>query len=281
MKRKRGAAWRGAAAAATVSPMRPDLHADFTRRLVAGLAGDRRVLGVVALGSSSGEPPPPDEWSDHDLFLVVAPGAQEPFRQDLGWLPDASELVHWYRETEHGLKALYRSGHLVELAVFAPEELAVARVNRMRVVLDRGGVAERMEAVRAASGEAARREAPGDDWLMGQLLTALLVGAGRWRRGERLSGGRMVKGAALEPLLRLLGRHLPAPGEGRLDGLDPFRRFEAVLPALGAEIDEALREEPPEAARRLLGLAVRELGGRLPRFPHAGAAAVGAALGQR
>ena len=54
----------------------------FTERLRASLEGDGRVLGLVALGSMSGEPPAADQYSDHDFFAVV------------------------------------RSGHLLELAVF-------------------------------------------------------------------------------------------------------------------------------------------------------------------
>ena len=32
----------------------------------------------------------PDEWSDHDFFLISQPGEQEALRQDLSWLPRTS-----------------------------------------------------------------------------------------------------------------------------------------------------------------------------------------------
>src|SRR5439155_1580337 len=119
----------------------------FSERLRERLATDERVLGLVALGSMSGEPPP-DQWSDHDFFVISRPGEQERMRTELSWLPDGEEIVLAYRETAHGVKVLYRDAHLLEFAVFDPEEMSVARINRFRVLLDRGGVAERTRALR-------------------------------------------------------------------------------------------------------------------------------------
>src|SRR5207237_44114 len=51
----------------------------FSERLHQRLAADERVLGLVALGSMSGEPPP-DQWSDHDFFVITRPGEQERMR---------------------------------------------------------------------------------------------------------------------------------------------------------------------------------------------------------
>jgi hypothetical protein len=251
--------------------MRPDHYQNFTERLCSRLEGAPEVVGLVAVGSMSGDPPPPDEWSDHDFFVVVAPGSQERFRSRLDWLPDAGEVALSFRETAHGVKVLYRSAHLLEFAVFGPEELSLARVNRYRVLLDRADVAARMRALREETARAGR--GPDDAWLCGQLLTALLVGAGRFWRGERLSGQQLVRSAAIGHLLRLIERHLPPERPGSLDDLDPFRRFESAYPALGRELEEALALEVPAAARALLSLATRELGQRLP-FPAEGAAAV-------
>src|SRR5437660_8165424 len=117
----------------------------FSERLHQRLAADERVLGLVALGSMSGEPLP-DEWSDHDFFVITRPGEQERMRTDLSWLPDAEAIAFSYRETAHGLKVFYSSAHLLEFAVFDFAELQLARVNRYRTLLDRGGVEERMRA---------------------------------------------------------------------------------------------------------------------------------------
>ena len=90
----------------------------FTEELRLKLAGDDRVLALIALGSMAQQDYQPDEWSDHDFFVITIQGVQEDMRQDLSWLPRAEELVFHFRETEHGVKALYRGGHLLEFAIF-------------------------------------------------------------------------------------------------------------------------------------------------------------------
>jgi hypothetical protein len=245
---------------------------DFTVRLRERLAADGRVVGLVALGSMSGEPPEPDEWSDHDFFVISRPGEQEGLRTELSWLPDASEISFGFRETAHGLKVLYRSGHLLEFAVFDLDELSVARVNRYRTLLDRADVEERMRGLRERSAAEAEQRQGDSRWLSGQLITALLVGAGRYLRGERLAGRAAVQAAAGH-LVQLLSRVLPAE-HGVLDSLDPLRRFERAHPRVGEEIDDALGRPSPEAALLLLRLAQRELADRLPEFPKDAARAV-------
>jgi hypothetical protein len=229
--------------------MHPDDYRRFTERLRERLAEDERVLGLVALGSMSGELPAPDEWSDHDFFVLTRSGEQERMRNQLGWLPDHEQIAFAYRETAHGVKVLYRSAHLLEFAVFDLSELELARINRYRTLLDRGGIEERMRALRERTARELSR--PDPRWLAGQLVTSLLIGADRYRRGERLAGR-----ARLQEAVRFLVQLLePAPP----DSLDPLRRFEQAFPALGRELDAALEQTVPEAAARLLAIARREL----------------------
>jgi hypothetical protein len=257
--------------------MTPAAYEDFTERLRLRLEREPDVLGLVALGSMSGEGAPADAWSDHDFFVVVAPGTQERFRTDLAWLPDAGSVALAFRETAHGLKVLFESGHLAEFAVFDPEELHLARVNRYRVLLDRADVARRMAQVRAATAAIA----PADDrHQLGQFLTNLLVGVGRWRRGERLSGDLLVRSGALGHLLRLLAARVPADDPAAVDGLDPFRRVERAWPRIAAGIHAALEGDTPSAAAGLLEIARRELRDRL-EWPATAAEAVGRAIAGR
>jgi hypothetical protein len=241
--------------------MTPDAHAAFTARLLTRLSEEPDVLGVVTLGSSSGLTPGPDAFSDHDFFVVTRPGVQERFRADLRWLPDAAEVVLQFRETVHGVKALYASGHLAEFAVFDPDELALARVNRYRVLLDRDDVASRLAAVHAAT-RAATATPPDLHWHAGQFLTELVVAAGRATRGETLSGHQRIRAAALQHLVVLVRAHHPE--HARRDDLDATRRFEQALPAIGHALDAALQLPVVAAAQALLALADRELGDLLP-----------------
>jgi predicted nucleotidyltransferase len=248
----------------------------FSEELRRRLETDERVVGLVALGSMARRDYAPDAFSDHDFFVITRPGEQEHFRKESRWVPEAGRLVLWMRETAHGVKALFESGHLLEFAAFSPDELHLARVNRYRVLLDRGGVEETLAAV---ARHTAQQGAPDDGWLLGQFVTQLLIGAGRYARGERLSGHSRVKEDALRHLVRLLTRHVHSEQAALLDDLDAVRRFERVFPTLGQELNAALAQETPQAALRMLDMAERELKERLGgSFPSSAFAAVRARL---
>lgn len=237
---------------------------EFTDALVATLSSDERVTGLVALGSMAARDYQPDEWSDHDFFVITPTGVQEELRQDVSWLPRSDRIAYWYRETDHGLQVFYDDGHLLEFAVFDLEEIGLAGVNRYRVLLDRGGVEERMAEVAATT---AARVRASDEHEFGKLLGCVLVGAGRARRGEELSGGMFVKDLGLRFLVVLLARLVPAENAALLDDLDPFRRFDFVHPELAAELVALTRLETVSAARGLLDVAERELRPRRPDLP--------------
>ncbi|MEL6187777.1 MAG: hypothetical protein AAFU79_24405, partial [Myxococcota bacterium] len=223
---------------------------EFTKAVTARLRPEPSVRGLVALGSTAGERAP-DPYSDHDLWLVVATGAQERFRNDTSWLPEAERQVFAFRETEHGVKVVYDDGHLVELAVFSMEELAVARANHYLVLIGDEEVAGAV----AATADPARRASPPDpEWLFGQALTHLLVGVARHRRGERISAHRFVHGLAVERLVTLVrGLESSAVPEAS-DDLDPFRRFEQMHPERAQLLHAALGLPLEAAALELLGL---------------------------
>ncbi|MCC7207592.1 MAG: hypothetical protein IT323_09805, partial [Anaerolineae bacterium] len=101
----------------------------FIDALRTRLEADPRVVGLVLLGSTADKSHAPDEYSDHDFFVITTPGAQEHFRTHLDWLPDPDSIVLAVRETAHGLKILYTSGHILEFAVFDLAEIGAATVN--------------------------------------------------------------------------------------------------------------------------------------------------------
>ncbi|MFP2902809.1 hypothetical protein, partial [Corallococcus sp. 4LFB] len=162
----------------------------FTMELTRRVDADGRFRGLVALGSMAARDYPPDDFSDHDFFVIAWPGHAETLRHERGWLPRAEDVALVFRETAHGLKVVYRDGHLLEFAVFDLEELSFARVNRYRVLLDKGGVTERMDARARDTAVELQRTAPDDAWLFGQWLTQVLVGMGRHARGEGSADAR-------------------------------------------------------------------------------------------
>lgn len=238
--------------------MHAEAYRGFIDQLTANLQAENRVLGLVLLGSTANQSHPPDQWSDHDFFVITVSGNQEEFRTRFDWLPDHDDIVLTVRETLHGLKVLYANGHILEYAVFDLEELAVAKANDYRIALDRGGIATAMQAVVTMSdadtysADSLRRD-------MGMFLCLLVVGGGRVARGEAISGQVFIQAYALGHLLAALVHTLPLQDEPRLDNLDPFRRFEQVYPQPGSEINAALALPPIDAALGLLDVYDRNL----------------------
>jgi hypothetical protein len=235
----------------------------FITALVTGLEADPHVVGLILVGSSA-ETTRRDQWSDHDFLLVTDEGTPERYRTELTWLPESDQIGYWFRETPHGLKALYRSGLLVEFAVFDRAEFAGCAISHYSVPIDRGGIADMAAAIasRSLQPRAVDRLAE-----YRNLLSLLYSATGRARRGERLSANVFVRNHATDHLLRLLRDLLPEDRRGQLDDLDVWRRFEKAEPGLGAEIDDALNRPVEEAARALLDIADRELRSRWPDCP--------------
>ena len=140
-------------------------YAAYTERVVAWAVSNPTVLGLVALGSMAEQGRTPDEWSDHDFWVVVQDGAAERLRTAPDWLPDPDRIVLFFRETDHGVKAVYDDGHLLEPAIFEVEELSVTRANEYRVLVDKMDLADRMEAIAASTHAETSTDDPTDEFL--------------------------------------------------------------------------------------------------------------------
>lgn len=248
----------------------------YLDRLIAALESRPEVVGLVLAGSTA-DRSRVDEWSDHDFLVVCSSlAAAEAMRADVSWLPDHADLVIAVRDTAHGLKGVYRDGHVLEFAVFGPDELALAHANAFEVPLDRGGIYATMRDVAA-------RPKPGSETTPLQhaqlFLTLVLIGVGRARRGETLTAGQFVRTHALAHLLALHRKIVPGADDARLDDLDAFRRVEQVHPEFAAIIERALERDPETAARGLMYVAEASAIGRWSGWPTEAAAVVARRLG--
>jgi len=107
-----------------------------------------------------------------------------------------------------------------------------AKVNDYRLLIDRVGLAADLERLVSATTAEFRALAEDDLCLLGQFLTNLLVGVGRYRRGEQLSARQFITGWSLHALLRLIAKTIPTEHPEALDNLDPLRRVEAAYPEI-------------------------------------------------
>ena len=244
----------------TKNPALPEFL-EFSDDLARSASDHPDVIGLVLVGSAA-DTSRVDEWSDHDFFLVVKVGSGEALRNDLSWLPNHDEVVVAARETEHGLKVVYRNGHVLEFAVFEDPELELASVNYWAVPVDKTNITARVQAI-----EAKTQGVPFDEqkeW--GLFLALILIGVGRARRGEVLIAGQAIRSYYLKHVLGFVrDRREPQPGTERLeDNLDRFRRFEKQYPVEAARIESILQLPVEQSAREQL-VFVLSLGGFSPQ----------------
>ena len=233
-----------------------DWYFEFSETLSANVASNPNLMGLVLLGSTA-DTSRVDEWSDHDFFLITKEGLGEDYRQDLSWLPFADHIAWAPRETDHGLKVVYDFGHVLEFAVFNDSELELAKVNSVAVPVDKSNLTARVEKLRQLSVPAA----PADPAAKLQidlelLLSHILIGVGRFRRGETLIAGEQIRSYLVPNLLNLITSWVePAPGSAvSEDNLNRFRRFEKRYPAAAEAITAALASDVETAARKILDL---------------------------
>lgn len=255
--------------------MNPQEYQAFTDALQQTLEHDSRVLGLMAAGSMARRSHQPDEWSDHDFWVVVEPDTWQWFVDQHEWLPDSDQIVFYFRETlPAGMKAVYRSGHLAEFAVTDRQGFSNFSVNDYDLLIDKAGLAQDLARMHMHTETEYQAAVQDEIRLYGQFITNLLVGVGRCRRGEHLSGRHMITFSSLHGLLRLLPRHIPTERPEALDNLDPLRRIEVAYPEIGAQINQILMLAPDQAAVGLIDLADELLRDKLMDYPAEAVAAI-------
>jgi hypothetical protein len=193
------------------------------------------ALGLLALGSVGRETDRLDAHSDLDFFVVVRTGAKARYIASLDWLTAARPLMWHFQNTVDGHKALMDDGVFCEFAVFEPQELehipfAPGRWVWRHADLDPALMASR---VPLPSGDL-----PDAQWLVGEILSNLIVGLQRLARGETLAAMRLIQVHAVDRLLQLAERTAPSAAR------DPFaleRRVEQRHPALRTVLAVAIR----------------------------------------
>ncbi len=223
----------------------------FIERLRSHVETDERIVGLVLLGSAA-VPSRIDEWSDHDFWIVTRPGSADAVRSDTSWLPDAHRVVVTTADGDHGRSVIYDDGHLVEYAVFEPDQVRLGQANDYLVLHDEIDLTRTMAEIAGRP-----RIPPRPDRLFGEVLNQITIGVTRWARGERLSANHLIRGWAARTLVEMLAATLDADSTRRLDDLDPTRRFEDAAPELAAEIDRALESPLLDCAEALVGIAAR------------------------
>ena len=224
----------------------------YSQALTDSLEPREDVTGLLFLGSAA-DHTRVDEWSDHDFFVVTKDGKAEGYRQDLSWLPKASEIAISPRETAHGLKVVYEDGQVLEFAVFDESEFdAIGGVNDHLIAIDKTDIAARLEPIIARSVPKPANLPTTFELFLSQLL----IGVGRARRGEILIASQHVRSWAMANAVTMLRAwaEIDPSSTAKTDTLNGFRRFEQQYPKLGARLEEITQMPVEACAKELLHL---------------------------
>lgn len=209
-----------------------------------------QALTLIGLGSVGLELERLDEFSDLDFFAIVREGQKGRFIGNLDWLEAVAPVAYAFRNTADGYKLLFGDGIFCEFAVFEPTELAAIPFAPGRIVWK---VAEVDEQIAQPAPLPSTPRPATSEWLLGEALTNLYVGLGRYRRGERLSAARFVQQYAVDRVLDLAAQIETEEPAHR----DPFageRRFEARFPGLAHALPQFIQgyDRTPESAGAIL-----------------------------
>lgn len=225
---------------------------NFTKKLCQNLKPENDIIALLALGSMAEKDHDPDLWSDHDFSIIVKKGSQEKYINNLFWLPDNEEVLFTYKESTNSRKVIFENRHLIEYAVFELENLKKLKINSYRLLIDKFEITDYIEKIRNDTSKSSNL-LEDNKVLMGNLLTDIFIGVGRYKRGEKISAHYFIKEKALKQLLLLIEKNIESSELNNLDNLDPFRRFEYNYPELSLKINQIISSESLSAAENILG----------------------------
>ncbi len=212
------------------------------------LAQSEGALALLGLGSVGQELARLDAYSDLDFFVIVRPGQKDRFIADLDWLSRIQPVAYAFQNTADGYKLLFADGIFCEFAVFEPDELAQIPFTPGRLVWQAADFD-----TASLDKPAATKSERSTEWLVGEALTNLYVGLGRYRRGEKLSAARFIQGYAVDRVVDLAARI--EAGQSRWgDPFDGARRFEMRFGDTAVYLPQFIPgyDHSPAAARAIL-----------------------------
>jgi len=207
-------------------------------------------LGLLGLGSVGNELQRLDEYSDLDFFAIVKNGYKRHYIQNLDWLSSIKPIVYCFRNTADGFKLLFEDGIFCEMAVFEPHELSGIPFSEGRWVwksdeLDGG--------LNTPKIPYPKQDQKSVEWMVGEAITCLYVGLGRFHRGEKLSAFRFIQNYAVDRILELTPLIEPELQHFK-DVFSGDRRFEKRFSSTAELFSDFIQgyDRSPESAKAIL-----------------------------
>jgi hypothetical protein len=213
------------------------------------LKASGNALALLGLGSVGTETARLDAYSDLDFFAIVREGFKARYIDNLDWLSNVNPIAYAFRNTDDGYKVLFADGIFCEFAVFEPQELATIPFSAGRIVWKAADFDESLCQPGLPSPEFLKSV----EFHLGEALTNLYVGMGRYHRGEKLSAARFIQKYAVDQIL-LLAPQIETPQPTFVDYYSKDRRFEQRFPMLAAKLPDFVQgyDRSPESALAIL-----------------------------
>ncbi len=209
------------------------------------------VLAIFGLGSVGIETDRIDEYSDLDFFVIVNPGSKQRYIDHVDWLEELYPLAYSFKNCDVGYKIMFEDGIYGEFAIFEESELEGASYTGGRMIwkhasYDNDSILEGKTVIPS-------NRSTSIDHIVGEALTNLYVGLGRYARGEKLSALRFIEGYAVDGLISVL--HLLEPEVDYYpDVFGNERRVEMRFPKFANILGNMLQgyDKIPESAIHML-----------------------------
>lgn len=187
------------------------------------LEKSEHAQALLALGSCGMEQERMDQYSDLDFFVIVQDGYKQRYIEKLDWLDNIDPVVFKFQNTTDGYKLMFEDDVFCEFAVFEVYELKNIPYAKGRIVWKKEDFDESIcEPVKVILPEQKKVDI---SWLIGEALTNLYIGLGRYKRGEKLSAFYFVQNYAAGRIIDIIS--LQEETECHFtDVFDPSRRFE-------------------------------------------------------
>jgi hypothetical protein len=207
------------------------------------------ALALLGLGSVGTETARLDVYSDLDFFAIVREGYKARYIDNLDWLSNINPIAYAFRNTVDGYKVLFEDGIFCEFAVFEPQELAQIPFSAGRIVWKTADFDESICQPRQQTQHSAHPV----EFRLGEALTNLYVGLGRYHRGEKLSAARFIQNYAVDHILQLAAQ-IESARPALVDVYNVERRFEQRFPDVAAHLPEFVQgyDRSPESALAIL-----------------------------
>lgn len=194
------------------------------------LAQTGNALALLGLGSVGLERDRIDQYSDLDFFALVKAGHKQAFMDDLSWMSAPAPIAYHFKNTPDGYKLLYTDGIFCEFAVFELHEMEHIPFAAGQIVWKDPTFDESILVPTQPKEEPLNVE-----WQLGEALTNLYVGLGRYHRGEKLTAARFIQNYALDRALQL-STLIEKAQPGHADIFMIERRYEQRYPITAAKL---------------------------------------------